>query len=82
MILEIISKIPLIKIRKGVTEARMLRLNGSKLCAVYSEKNGKYKQGDNWVDSIDDAEIRTFEEWYESTKNFRKEGFVYFIVKI
>lgn len=82
MVLEMVLKIPLIKIRKGVTESRLIRLYGDRLCALYSEKTGKYKQGDEWTESVDDAEILTFKEWYEQTKNFRKDGLVYFIVKI
>lgn len=82
MALEVILKIPLIKIRRGVTESRLIKLYGERLCVLYSGKTGMYKQGNEWTDSVTDAEILTFEEWYDKTKNQRRDGLVYFIVKI
>lgn len=38
----------------------------------------KYKQGDEWVDDPNDADISTFRECYESTKDIKKK--VLFIV--
>lgn len=82
MALEVILKIPLIKIRRGVTESRLIKLYGERLCVLYSDRTGMYKQGNEWTGSVTDAEILTFEEWYDKTKNQRKDGLIYFIVKI
>lgn len=82
MNVEIITKIPLIKIQKETTRDRLLRLYGSKLCLIYSESNKGYQQGEEWVSDPNVADLKTFKECYESTKDDRIRNIVYCIIKI
>ena len=43
------------------------------LSMATKETREKYKQGDEWVDDPNDADISTFRECYESTKDIKKE---------
>lgn len=56
--------------------------HGDKLCMIYSETIGKYKQGDEWIDDPNAADINTLCECYEATKDLQKYGIVYCTVKI
>ena len=76
MMVEIVTRFPLIKLRRKVTEERIMAKHGDKLCMIYSET------GDEWVDDPNDADISTFRECYESTKDIKKEGIVYCTIKI
>lgn len=82
MLVEVIAKFPLIKLRRKVTKERILAKHGDKFCIIYSETREKYKQGDEWVNDPDDAEVSTFRECYDSTKNLIKDGIVYCTLKI
>lgn len=79
---EIVTKFPLVKLRKRITKERIMAKHGDKLCMIYSETIGKYKQGDEWIDDPNAADINTLCECYEATKDLQKYGIVYCTVKI
>lgn len=82
MDIRVVSKIPLIKIRKKVTEDRMIKQNGHKLCVVYSEHENAFKKGDSYVESIELAEMDDFSKLYYSTKDETDKGIIYLLIKI
>lgn len=75
-------KIPLIKIRSERTEKRLFRIYDNKYCIVYSGIKNAYRRKDGWEPLQNKAEVRTFKEWYNETKEMRSEEIIYYIVKV
>ncbi len=82
MELKITDKIPLLRIRSKRTVERMMRIHANKQCVLYSEAEKGYRRGDEWVSDHNMADIYTFNEWYEKTKDEKSDVIVYCIVKI
>lgn len=82
MDVRILNKIPLIKIKYKRTEERLFGVYGKNYCIVFSESTELFKKGDEWTPHQNKAEIRTFKEWYEETKHMKREGIIYYIVRV
>lgn len=82
MDIKIVDRIPLIRIKYKSTEKRVLKIYGNRMCAIYSDLKKKYKRGDKWTEDLSTANILTFNECYEETKDNKDDGIVYCIIRI
>lgn len=82
MEVNLIEKIPILKLKMIRTEKRILKILGNRNCIVYSESRDSFYKKGEWVKDKNSSDIRTLTEWHEEFKKKEMDDIVYYTVKI
>lgn len=75
------QKIPWIKLKDRGRCERVLTAMGHRLSVVHDRSRNIYRKGCGWAMKQEDAEVRTFREWYKDRMYIYDEYIEFLLIK-